>query len=201
MELTTRLSTEVIQRAAIVVLFNHLNNMIQSMGSTWANEDDEYWQSLSRGNQDWFVEKIANENFYAGNIPSLINASIDRYPNVSAICYSATPPNSLDDEGELYNVLLTIEVMVKSTSEEEINSRIQKTLDAIHLTFMDTRENRTLNNTIPMLNAPKQSIGDVFIGRERERDRTRKERTHTNEKWFWQGGSLEYVVNKFVDFY
>lgn len=193
MELTSRLSTELIQREAILVLFNNLNNMIASMSSTWFTEDDEFWTSMNKGRQDWFVEPIPDNNFYAGSIPSLINAPIDNYPNVATICYIANPPNSRDDLGELYNDLLAIEVMVKSIdSEEEVNSRIQKTLDAIHLTFIDSRENRTLNNTISSLNAPRQTIGDVFI---------RRENTGVGDKWFWQGGTLEYTLQKYVNLY
>jgi len=192
MQLSTRLGTELIQRQALLVLFNDLNNMITQMNDTWAEEDDEFWSALSRGNQEWFVEEIADENFYAGNIPSLIDAPIDNYPNIATICYTATPPISTDDDGELYNNLLAIEVMVKSiNSEQEVNSRIMKTLDAIHLTFMDSLENRTLYNTVPRLNAPRQAVGDVFV---------RRERTSVGERWYWQGGVLEYVVNKFVDF-
>lgn len=188
----TRLGTEAIQRAAIVVLFDHLNDKIAVMNETWAIEDDLYWAALNRGNEEWFVESVDDKNFYAGTIPSLINAPIQNYPNICAICYIANPPNSSDDRGELYNNVLAIEVMVKSiNSEEEVNSRIQKTLDAIHLTYMDSLENRTLNNTIPELNAPRQTVGDVFI---------RRERTDIGDKWFWQGGSLEYVVNKMVVF-
>ena len=192
MELTGRLGTETIQREAIIVLYNYLNDMIASMNHTWAVEDDEFWAALSRGNEEWFVEPIADSNFYAGTVPSLINAPIEKYPNLCAICYMATPPVSLDDDGELYANTLAIEVMVKSiNSEEEVNSRIQKTLDAVHLTFMNSLENRTLNNTVPRLNAPRQTIGDVFV---------RREKTNIGDRWYWQGGALEYVVNKFVDF-
>ena len=192
MDLSVRLGTEAIQRQAILVLFNNLNEKINFINETWSTEDDEFWSSMSRGNQEWFVENIDEQNFYAGTIPSLINSSIENYPNVCSICYIANPPGSLDDEGEFYQNLLAIEVMVKSyNSEQEVNSRIQKTLDAIHMTFMDSLENRTLNNTVPRLNAPRQTVGDVFI---------RREKTNYGDKWYWQGGSLEYVVNKFVDF-
>jgi len=191
-DLTTRIGTEAIQRQALIVLFDYLNDTIATMNSTWATEDDVFWAALNRGNEEWFVEPIADNNFYAGTIPSLINAPIDRYPNVAAVCYLANPPGSTDDDGELYQDVLAIEVMVKSiNSEQEVNSRIQKTLDAIHLTFMNSHTNRTLNNTVPSLNAPRQSIGDVFI---------RREKTSQGPTWYWQGGSLEYVVSKFVDF-
>ena len=192
MDLTTRLGTEAIQRQALIVLFNYLNDTIASLNQTWAVEDDEFWAALNRGNEEWFVEPIQDKNFYAGTIPSLINSPIENYPNVSTICYIANPPNSTDDDGELYANILAVEVMVKSVnSEQEVNSRIQKTLDAIHLTFMDTHENRTLNNTVPPLNAPRQSVGDVFI---------RREKTSQGPTWYWQGGALEYIVSKFVDF-
>lgn len=192
MDLSTRLGTEKIQRQALLVLYDHLNDMISAMQGTWVAEDDQFWSSLNRGRQEWFVEPIEDINFYSGTIPSLITAPIENYPNVCTIAYIATPPNSLDDDGELYTDILAIEVMVKSiNSEEEVNSRIQKTLDAINLTFMDSLENRTLYNTIPKLNAPRQTIGDVFL---------RREQTSIGDKWWWQGGSLEYVVNKYVDF-
>lgn len=192
MDLTTRLGTEKIQRQAIIVLFNHLNDKIAEMTSTWNIEDDEYWAALNRGDEQWFVEPIADENFHAGTIPSLINAPIDNYPNICTICYIANPPGTNDDEGELYSNILAVEVMVKSIiSEEEVNSRIQKTLDAVHLTFMDNLQNRNLNNSILSLNAPRQTVGEVFI---------RNEKTSHGTKWFWQGGSLEYTVNKYVNF-
>lgn len=192
MDLTTRLGTEKIQRQALLVLYDHLNDMISSMQGTWVAEDDQFWSSLNRGRQEWFVEPIEDINFYSGTIPSLITAPIDNYPNVCTIAYIANPPSSQDDDGELYTDVLAIEVMVKSiNSEEEVNSRIQKTLDAINLTFMDSLENRTLYNTIPKLNAPRQTIGDVFL---------RREQTSIGDTWWWQGGSLEYIVNKYVDF-
>lgn len=162
------------------------------MNAIWNSEDDEFWSALNRGNQDWFVEPVEDMNFYAGTIPSLINSDIINYPNVCAICYVGGVPNSSDDTGELYNLTLGIEVMVKSIiSEEEVNSRIQKTVDAIHLTFMNSLENRTLNNTILPLNAPVTSVGDVFV---------RRERTNVGDRWYWQGGALQYNVNKYVSF-
>ncbi len=192
MELTTRLGTELIQRQALIVLFDYLNDKIAVMNEEWSVEDDVFWAALNRGNEEWFVETIEDSNFYAGTIPSLINSPIEKYPNVCTICYISNPPNSTDDVGELYSDVLAIEVMVKSiNSEEEVNSRIQKTLDAVNLVFMDSLENRTLNNTIPMLNAPRMTIGDVFV---------RREKTNVGDRWYWQGGSLEYIVNKFMDF-
>jgi len=191
MDLSTRINTEAIQREALRVLFNHLNDKIIEMRPIWALEDDEFWSSLNRGQSGWTIETINDENFYPGTIPSLVGAEPDKYPNVCTIAYLGSPTNSDDDTGDMYNIRLAIEVMVKSDNEVEINTRIQKTLDAIHLVFMETLENRTLNNTVPGLNSPTKSIGNVFEAREFG---------STGDTWFWQGGIIEYNVDKYVNF-
>lgn len=195
-----RLLLERIQREALVILYNNLNDKIESMRATWEAEDEELLYALSRGNSGWTVENIPDENFYPGTIPSLIKAPVERYPNVCVICYRGIPRLSTDDTAELYTNVLAVEIMTKSGfydpndvmdtlfHEQEVNSRIQKTMDAAHLTLLD---NRSLNNIIPELPAPNVSIGDIFV---------RTERDGAGNKWLWQGGSLEYSLDKYVDF-
>lgn len=204
MQYTGRLSLELVQRNALVVLYEGLNNMIASLNPTWAAEDDALMAALGRGNATWTVEQIANENFYPGTIPSLINAPIEKYPNVCVVCYTATPPESQDDTGELYNHVMAVEIMVKSGTfdppgeedltaglpyEQEVNSRIHKTLDAAHLTLL---ADKTLNNTIPALPAPQVTVGDLFI---------RRVQKGQGARYYWQGGSLIYNLDKYVDLY
>ena len=193
---------ELVQRQALLVLFDGLNNMISSMNTTWLAEDDALMSHLGRGDATWTVERIANENFYPGTIPSLINAPIDKYPNVCVVCYTANPPQSSDDQGELYTHVMAVEIMVKSGTfdanenlsqgifyEQEVNSRIHKTLDAAHLTLLN---NKHLNNTIPDLPAPQVTVGDLFA---------RREERGQGARWYWQGGSLIYNLSKYVDLY
>lgn len=200
MQYTGRLSMELVQREALVVLFDGLNDMITSMNATWQAEDDALLTALGRGNATWTVEQIANENFYPGTIPSLITAPIEKYPNVCVVCYTANPKISADDLGENYTHVLAVEIMVKSGRfdsnasltdgifyEQEVNSRIHKTLDAAHLTLL---ANRHLNNSIPELPAPNVTVGDLFA---------RREQNGQGERWYWQGGSLIYNLDKYVD--
>jgi hypothetical protein len=199
MDYSGRLLLESIQREALITLFNGLNNKINDLYITWQNEDDELLNTLGRGNSTWTVEEINEDNFYPGTIPSLINAPIEKYPNCGVICYQAIPKSSSDDTGENYTNVLAIEIMVKSGPynsdeigerlyhEQQSNSRIQKTLDAAHLTILD---NRTLSNTIPDLPAPRVSVGDIFI---------RREEAGKGPKWCWQGGSLEYNLDKYIN--
>lgn len=201
MQYTGRLSLEAVQRQALIVLFNGLNSMLTSMNATWEAEDDALMTALGRPAATFTVEQVPNDNFYSGTIPSLINAPITKYPNVCSVCYTADPKESSDDTGENYTHTLAIEIMVKSGSwtpdpadltggifyEQEVNSRIQKTLDAAHLVLL---ANRRLNNTVPELPAPRVTVGDLFLRRE--------EHGH-GDRWYWQGGALEYNLDKYVD--
>lgn len=192
MELGTRINTQAIQREAVKILYAQLNTMIAARQPTWTAEDDQYWAAMGKPNPDWTVETIAANNFHSGAIQSLINADINRFPMVSCIAYDAQPKRSSDDVGELYSVILAVEVIVKSIeSEEEVNARIQNTLEACHLVFFDSLANRTLNNSIPELEAPRQTIGDVF---------PRRFDDGRGEIWYWQGGRLEYTLDKYVNF-
>ena len=200
MDFTGRLSLQAVEREALIVLFDGLNDMISAMTTTWNTEDDALQTALGRSAATWTVESIPNENFYAGTIPSLINAPIEKYPNICVVCYQAEPKPSSDDTAENYTHTLAVEIMVRSGSfnpdanlseglfyEQEVNSRIQKTLDAAHLTILD---NRRLNNTVPELPAPIVNIGDLFVRRAAE---------GSGDRWYWQGGSLTYNLDKYVN--
>ena len=193
MDLSTRLGLEKIQREALLVLANMslgLNQKITDMQPTWTAEDDQLWAALGRGNPDWTVEAISNENFHPGTLKGLIKAPVEAFPNVCTICYEANSPGDDNDQGEMYEDILAIEIMVKSEeSEQEVNSRIQKTLDAAHLVIWD---NRTLNNTVPEISSPPDvTVGDTQI---------RRYKDGSGEEWYWQGGMLQYAVNKYVSF-
>lgn len=166
-----------------------LNTQITSMQPTWTAEDDQLYAELGRPNPDWTVEQVQKENFHPGTSKGILKWPVEKFPNVCTICYQAFSPNDdNNDQGEFYSDRLAIEIAVKSEeSEEEVNSRIQKTLDAAHLVLW---ENRTLNNTVPEIPTPPDvTIGDVQV---------RRFRDGTGADWFWQGGSLDYIVNKYV---
>lgn len=194
-DLTAKVATELVQRQALLVLFDKLNTTITNSQTAWTTGDNTFWGLLGRGTPGWTVETIPNDNFFPGTIPSLINSiigigevNLENYPNVCTLAYRGDPKRSNDDLGEDYTLTLQIEVIVKSLkSEVEVNTRIQKTLEACHLTLWD---NRTLYNTINGLLPPVQTIGDVFAVR------------NPNDKyqvWYFQGGSLEYKLDKYVD--
>lgn len=194
---SAKINTETIQRQALLVLFDGLNNKITSLQSGWTTEDNAFWALLGRGTPGWTVEQIPNANFHAGTKPSLMAAvagletpDITAYPNVVSFAYRGDPKRSNDDTGENYTIALSVEIIVKSlTSEEECNTRIQKTLEAAHLTLLDDRNLKRSINDLP---APLQSIGDLFV---------RLDPRDSKQRWYFQGGVLQYTIDRYVDFF
>jgi len=187
MDLSVDITTEDIQREALKILYDGLNNEIDSRSAAWVTADTAYFASIGRAAPGFSVEHVKSENFYPGTIPSLINAEIEKYPNCCSFAHLAVPRNSDDSVGEMYAVELEIAIMVKSiTSELEVNSRIQKTLEAAHAVMS---KNRSLNHSVPKFVSPRKTMGDVFV---------RKERNSQGPRWFWQGGTLIYSVDKWI---
>lgn len=192
LELDTSLDTEKIQRAAILILYSQLNEKLDELEAQWNSNDEEFFNAMDKVNPGWSVEHIQQDNFHAGTITQIADRGMEEYPNVCAIAYLASPRFSNDDHGEQYRYELAIEILVKSNTEGECNSRIQKTLDAAHQVMFDSFENRTLGGIVHPLPAPEKSVGDVFP--------RRLERSH-GDKWYWQGGRLLYNMDKFISFY
>lgn len=189
MNYTVNSITEDIGRQTIKILYDNLNNKITSLSSGWATADAAYFTSIGRTNPGITVETIDSSNFYPGVVPSLINAPIENYPNVAAFAYLANPQISRDDNADFLTVALRIEVMVKSVNSElEVNSRLSRTLQAAQRVMMD---NRTLNGLVLKIGVPRETKGDVFV---------RREEKSRGDRWFWQGGALEFTVDKFVNF-
>lgn len=183
--------TEDIQREALLILYDHLNDKMDDLEEQWAYKDEDLYSRMDKVAPDWSVERIPSDNFLPGTLAPLMKRPITEYPNVATIAYIARPTPDNNDNGNMYYITLAIECMVKSEkSEQEVNSRIKKTLEAVHLTFFDNWDNRTLNHLVHELPAPQETTGDVFKVEDRS----------TGQSWFWQGGSLEYLVSKFMSY-
>lgn len=187
MDLTVNVVTEKIQRQALKILYDGLNTEIASRSAGWISDDTTYYASLGRAAPGFTYETIAANNFYPGIVPSLIGADLEKYPNCAVYASLANPLNSTDDTGEEYTVTLAVELMVKShNSELEANARIMKMLEASHAVLM---ANRSLNHTVSHIGAPAITQGDVFV---------RRAEHSRGDRWFWQGGSLRYLVSKYI---
>jgi len=182
------LGLEDIQRAAVYVLYDGINDVLSEIEAAFAPSDQEFASKLGRTYEPTTLESVQPENFHEGHTPSLINSPVEGYPNIAVMAYvaSPSPTDSQYDHQTIYLDQLVIETMVKSIdSEAEVNKRARRMTEAVNVCMM---RNQTLNGMVQGFDtAPTVRISDVF---------TRKERTSYGPEWFWQGSRLEYVVRK-----
>jgi hypothetical protein len=196
------LGLERIQREAFLVLFQKLNEELSLLESAWATLDQQLAAETGRNFGTITLEAVEDFNFHMGHRPSLIEAPIGRYPNVSVMAYQSRADGvaGIDQMVQLSDRLF-IECMVKSPhyetteaqaeindqveAERIVNARIQRMTDAVNNVI---QSNRTLNKTVQEITAvPNVLISDVF---------PRAERTSYGPMWLWQGSRLEYEVSK-----
>lgn len=190
-ELTERgIGLELVEREACLILFNELNDELDSQQAIWADRDTEFAQTTGLEPSYVNLEHIDPENFYYGHQPSLIEASVDKYPNVCTMAQQAGPAatNDIIDQTENFLVNLDIESFVKSEdSASEVNRRMRRTVEAINQVLV---RNENLNGlSLGYNNDPDIIITDAF---------KRDEQTSHGPVWFWQAARLRYNLTRHV---
>lgn len=204
----SEIALERLERAVLLLLFQNLNTQIAAQNTSYAGagdlDDPAFWAALGRTNPTIQAEPIANANFYPGHVPSLIDAPIDRYPNVAVMAFRADVVPSDDDWAESYLTQVAVEIMCKfvSTADspdqtadalaaEAVNSRIKRTAAAVH-SCIKSDDARHLFKTVPRIGeTPNIITTDVFV---------RKEEKGRGPRWFWQGARMDYRVRQWVNY-
>lgn len=179
--------TERLARETLIILIETLNDEITHQNEIWAPLDEELATIREQTYEPIELESIEPPNFHLGHKPSLIEAPVEGYPNVSVMSDRAVPSGVDDyDHQSIYDDRLVVEFMVKSLrAENEVNSRVQRLADAINICVMSNRTIRGVVNEFSV--TPTLFLSDVFI---------RSEKTSYGNTWFWQGGRIEYTVQK-----
>lgn len=177
---------ELIEREATLVLFNHLNNELEVQQIKWTNRDEEWNQITAQEPSEVRLELIEPWNFHKGHRPSLIeNPPRENYPNVSVMAYQGRPTEDLIDQASNFEVMVDVEIMVKGDYEQEINSRIHRTVEAVHQVL--ARNEGLSCVSYGWNNDPNVQITDIF---------KRREDTSYGRDWYWQGSRMRYLTIK-----
>lgn len=193
----TDMGLERVQRSITLHLAENLNDQIAARTAEWALHDTLFYTALGRDDPEFTIEQIPSSSFFPGHNPNLIDQVKELFPSCSVIAYVGTPQNSTDDWGELYQIRIAIELMAKSVrSEEEVDVRVRRLAEAAHACFLGdlVRNLPDVDGSalIPrMANTPTVTFGDVFI---------RHEGVDPEARWYWQGGRLEYIIDKYQSY-
>lgn len=185
---------ERLAREVTLILADKLNGEIAAQQSKWVTLDQQYASRLGQAYEETILEPIDPANLYDGHRPSLIGASIDRYPNLAVMAFDAENVEELSgDQFMAYRAALQIEAMVKAgpytnddtsgAGEGLVNRRIQRMVDAIVICLIQSRNLNGL--ALEVEHVPTVEIGNVFARRE-ERSR--------GARFLWQGAVLTYAV-------
>jgi hypothetical protein len=184
------LGLERIAREALIVLAAGLNAELDHQTTVWSPLDEHLATYL--GNDIYSIgplEHVEPSGFYLGHKKSAILFPPEKYPMVSVMAFqSSTDPTAGGDQydGALANMF--VEFIVKGATEEQTNSRAQRTADAVMITLAG---NATLNGLVQTLSPPNVIISDVQ-DRTLGKDSQGLAEDGSGAVWWWQGGRLDY---------
>lgn len=191
------IGSERIGYETLLLLINNLNDALEAEDVKWNTLDQSLAQAIEI---DWIPctsNPIKKHNFYLGHRPSLIEASIHEYPNVSVMADQAMPSSDQGDWYEGFQIRLWIEAMVidgpydqkmkgyERAGEDLCNRKAQRVMEALHNVLVS---NRTLSGIIePITDPPRAFLSNCIV---------RSEDTSYGSDYFWQMARLEYIVKK-----
>lgn len=189
---------EEIQRAATLLMAANLSAAIVAEAASWTVLDQQMETIMGQGVPlPIVVEDVPTTRIYPGHRPSLIEASVDLYPNVSVMCAGS---GSDADRGldQVWSRIcnLVVETMVKAgpydeedrsgIGEDICNRRAQRLTNAV---ISVVTNNNTLGGLVePITDTPARVlISDVFV---------RREEKGRGPRWLWQVSRIEWAVSK-----
>lgn len=199
--LGSEVGKERVAREALILLRNNLNDSLVEEDAKWETLDKELAQQLKIPYTKCVSNKVSPNNFYMGHRPSLIESSVDKYPNVAVMTYRGSASQDRGDHYVGYQLTMFIEAMVidgpyknnpnfERTGEDLVNRKVQRMEEAIHNVMLS---NLTLNGIVDEISsAPNILTTECF---------RRREETSNGSDFYWQMTRLEYGINKISSAY
>lgn len=194
---------ERITREMLIVMVDNLNTQLGVEDAKWTTLDAELAQKLEIEYVPCLSNKVEKPNFYFGHRPSLIEAPVISYPNVSVYTNRTVASADQGDHMEGFQISVGIEAMCIAgpyqqlhsgfmrEGEDLVNKRTQRMAESIHAVVL---ANRTLTGLVaPIGTPPRVDFSEVF---------TRNEGIGgQGAMYYWQMVRLEYFVNKVSSLY
>lgn len=193
---------ERISRELLIILASALNAALDVEDAKWQTLDSQLATTLGIDYVPCLSDKLVNHNFYFGHRPSLVEAPIANYPNVSVYANQASPSNDQGDHSEGYLINVGVEAMCiegpyqqiitgfNRTGEDLVNKKIQRMMESIHAVVL---ANKTFNGLIPSIDSPPRvQFSEPML---------RRENTSYGADYYWQMVRVEYFIKKVSSLY
>lgn len=188
--LRTSTGLEELGRTAFLQLVASVNAELVLQASSWGSWDVAFASVMDMEYEPTLLEPFEGQHMYLGHIPTLIDAPVTSYPNLSVMATDLAPAPSSMDQHDEYLMNFFVEFMVKcdeatgsDNQQRQVNKRVQRTASAIHNVLMqDPTLGGFVSDTIMTRSI---NITDAFIRREQHARGT---------EWFWQAGRMDYTA-------
>ena len=188
--ISTTTGLEELGRVVFGQLFSSVNSELVAQTSAWGARDSVFSSMLGVPYEPLLLEQFEPTNMFIGHIPTLIDAPVTNYPNLSVMAPDLSAAPTSMDQADEYMLNFYVEFMVKSdetvgseAQQRQVNMRVQRTAASIHNVLM---QDRTLGGFVAdTIIARTINITDVFI---------RREAKARGPEWFWQAGRMDYTV-------
>jgi hypothetical protein len=193
---------ERLARELLIIMVDNLAAAMDLEDAKWNTLDAELALKLGVDHKPLLQDKIVKPNFYFGHRPSLIEAPVASYPNLSV--YSNQSGQSADqgDHMEGFQLLVGIELMCidgpydqtitgfNRQGEDRVNKKIQRAVESVHAVVL---AHRSLNGLIaPIDTPPRTQFTEPML---------RREQTGYGSDFYWQMARMEYFIRKVSTLY
>jgi hypothetical protein len=181
---------EEIQRTVFYAFFEGMNTAQQQVDAYWQTRDQRFNVVTGRKIPAILLEPIPPQNFHEGHKPSLVLGGPETFPNIAVFANSATPSpeDGQFDQLNSWEILVTVEILVKGENEDETNRRVQRAAESALLCL---NRNQTLGGAVTGLTAsPTVVISDLFKVASPGQGGAYK------KTYVWQGAQITFSVQK-----
>jgi hypothetical protein len=189
----------IVEHAAIAQIRANLETEVLRQQTIWAPRDQSFASAMGFPYRPLIIERVALSNYFVGARPSLVMASIDFWPSITSRCTGSRPSAEQYDQLDVYDAMLSIEILCKAgpVAKEELaeqagidaqgvaNQQIQRLSAAAHMCI---RKDPTLGGIVQTIQRPPTSqkgMPSAAPGVDRER---------TGDYYIYHGKVMRYIV-------
>lgn len=188
---------EPVSRAVKLLLSRDLSAELTKQEVKWHSSDLKMQElGFDPGVGQTDLEPIPNSHLHEGPHESFLEASADKFPNVSIMAYLNTPSASqLFDSLDTSDITLFVETMVKAgpvaagtetAFETLVHRRIQRTTEAVNNVIR--RDATLLGTVLPQQLPPRGGIG--------QQSWIRPSPNEGGQRFMWHGSRLQYTLQR-----
>lgn len=191
---------EMVQRAAILQIKNNLPGAVAYIQNLWDARDREYSQMMDTKFEPVNIDLPAQDGYYTGARPSLVESPVHFWPSITARCNNAKPSAEQLDQIDVIDLDLFIEILCKAGPVPQ--SEIKETAGIEAEGAVDAQVQR-LTAAVQGCISIDKSLGAVVQRIARppiirpSKPFTRPESTGgTGDYYVFMGKQLNYIVTK-----